>query len=149
MIDDASLPLRVPRREHLGDDGLDRVGIALDRAGQGIATERAEADLSHHRTLAVLQRQPLIVDHDERPVALDHGARSGEVQRHDRDALAPDVLPDVKLGPVRQRKYPDALALVRAGVVQRPELGTLLARVPAMLRGAEREDALLGTTLLL
>src|SRR4029077_9726332 len=72
-----------------------------------------------------------------------------EVQRHDGDALAPDVLPNVELGPVRKREHPDALARTMARVVERPELGALLARVPAVLRRAEREDALLGTAPLL
>ena len=60
-----------------------------------------------------------------------------------------DVLPDVELGPVGERKDADALALVLARVVEAPELRALLLRVPAVLRRAEREDALLGARLLL
>src|ERR1700704_4626102 len=73
----------------------------------------------------------------------------GEVQRHDRDLLLPDVLPDIELGPVRQRKHANTLPGALAGVVERPELGALLLGVPAVLGGAERKNALLGATRLL
>src|SRR5436309_3648728 len=59
--------------------------------------------------------------------------------------LEVDVLPDIQLGPVRDWKHADALALVLARVVQAPEFGPLHLRVPAMLRRPEREDALLRT----
>ena len=38
------------------------------------------------------------------------GRSAGEVQRHDRNVLGVDVLPDVELGPVRQREDAHALA---------------------------------------
>ena len=60
-----------------------------------------------------------------------------------------DVLPDVELGPVREREDAHALALVLAGVVEAPQLRALQLRIPAVLRRAEREDALLGAGLLL
>jgi hypothetical protein len=87
-----------------------------------------------HLGLSPGQRHALVVDHDQRAVALDHRALGGEVQRHDRDVLEVDVLPDVELGPVREREHADALALVLAGVVEVPELGALVLRVPAVLR---------------
>src|SRR3546814_5956637 len=59
------------------------------------------------------------------------------------------ILPDVELGPVRDREHSDALALRLAGVVEVPELGTLLLGFPAVGRGAKGEDALLGATLFL
>ena len=61
------------------------------------------------------------------------GRSAGEVERHDRDVLEVDVLPDVELGPVRQREDADALALGFARVVERPQLGALVLRVPAVL----------------
>ena len=46
------------------------------------------------------------------------GRACGEVERHDRDVLQIDVLPDVELGPVRQREDADRFALVHARVVR-------------------------------
>src|SRR6185437_12382618 len=46
-------------------------------------------------------------------------------------------------------KHAKALAGALAGVVAAPRLGPLVARVPAMLGGAQREHALLGAGLLL
>ena len=43
------------------------------------------------------------------------GRSAGEVERHDRDVLQVDVLPDVELGPVREREDADALALGACG----------------------------------
>ncbi len=135
--------------EHLLDDGGQRVGRALDGAGERVAAERAEAHRLQHRALAGLERHPLVVDHDQRAVALDDRALAGQVERHDRDVLEVDVEPDVELGPVREREHADRLAALLLRVVQAPELGPLVLRVPPVLRGAEREDALLRTRLLL
>jgi hypothetical protein len=75
----------------------------------------------------------MVIDHDEGAVTLDHRTFGGEVERHDRDLLEVDVLPDVELGPVRQGKDADGL-FVLPGVVEAPELGPLVLRVPVMLR---------------
>src|SRR4029078_2355344 len=84
-----------------------------------------------------------------RPVALDHRPKLAVVEGNDRDVLQVDVLPDVELGPVRQREDADRLALVLARVVEAPELRALALRIPAVLRAAEREHALLGARFLL
>ena len=60
-----------------------------------------------------------------------------------------DVLPDVELGPVRDREDPDVLAGMVAAVVQAPQLGPLVLRVPLAELVAEGEDPLLGPGLLL
>ena len=57
----------------------------------------------------------------------------GEIKRHDRDVLALDVLPDVGLGPVRQREDADRLARRDARVVDVPHFRPLVLRVPDML----------------
>ena len=125
------------------------VGVALDGAGERVAAERAEADALHLRLLAGLQRHAVVVDHDQRAVALDDGPVGGEVERDDRDVLEVDVLPDVELGPVREREDADALALVDLAVVEVPQLGPLVLRVPLVELVAEGVDALLGARLLL
>ena len=86
----------------------------------------------------------LVIDHDQRAVLLDHLTLGGEVQRHDRDLLQVDVLPDIQLGPIGQREHADRLALLDLAVIDVPQLGTLVLRVPAMLGVAEGIDALLG-----
>ena len=101
--------------QHLADDALERVGVGFDRAGQRIAAERAEADHAVLDRLARLQLHALVVAHDQHAVALDHRPLLGEVERHDRDVLLQDVLPDVELGPVRQREDADRFALARRG----------------------------------
>src|SRR6266566_6251042 len=63
---------------------------------------------------------------------------------HDGDVLQVDILPDVKLRPVGKREDPDAFSFVHTRVVQVPELGALVFRVPLPERIAERIDALLG-----
>ena len=63
--------------------------------------------------------------------------------------LPRDVVPDVELGPVREREDADALARVDAPVVEAPQLRALVLRVPLAELVAEGEDALLGARLLL
>ncbi len=95
------------------------------------------------------EEHALVVDHDQRSVPLDHRPGCRQVERHDRDLLEVDVLPDVELGPVRQREHPHRLTLVPAHVVGAPELRALLLGVPTVLRRTDAEDALLGPRLLL
>jgi hypothetical protein len=46
--------------------------------------------------------------------------------------LEVDVLPHVELGPVGQREHADALARVDLAVVEVPQLGALVLRVPLL-----------------
>src|SRR5574338_366311 len=119
-VDDPAFALRGARGEHLGDDLLDRLRVAFDRARQGIAAERPEPHLARDHRLARLEPHALIVDHQDHAVANHRRALRGEVERDDLDLLPEDILPDVELGPVGQREHADALALVLPDVVQRP-----------------------------
>src|SRR6185369_17896276 len=64
-------------------------------------------------------------------------------ERDDRDVLDLDVLPDVELGPVREREDADALARADPAVQQMPQLRPLVLRIPLSLGVAQREDAFL------
>src|SRR6185503_6447649 len=65
------------------------------------------------------------------------------------DSFGGDVLPDVELGPVADREDAHVLALLDPPVVKAPELGSLVARVPAAERVAVTEDPLLCAGLFL
>ena len=78
------------------------------------------------------ERHAAVVDHDHLAVAPHDRPHGGEIERHDRYVLDVDILPHVELGPVRQREHADRFALVLAGVVEVPQLGTLVLRVPAV-----------------
>src|SRR5205823_927122 len=65
------------------------------------------------------------------------------------DALGGEVLPDVELGPVGQREDADVLALVVPAVVERPQLGSLVLRVPLAELVPEGKDSLFRARLLL
>ena len=71
------------------------------------------------------------------------------IDRRQRDLLPRDVMPDVQLGPVRQREHPDRLTRMMPPVVQRPQLRTLILRIPLPELIPEREHPLLGPSLLL
>ena len=60
-----------------------------------------------------------------------------------------DVLPDVELGPVREREHAHVLARLDEAVVEVPQLGPLGLRVPLAEVVAEGEDALLRAGALL
>ena len=60
-----------------------------------------------------------------------------------------DVLPHVELGPVGDREHPHVLALAVAAVVEPPQLGPLVLRIPLPELVTERVHPLLGPGLLL
>ena len=84
------------------------VGRRSRRAGQRVAAERAEAHAAHHRASrrarSGMRSSSTMISVPSRSTT---GRWRGEVERHDRDVLEVDVLPDVELGPVRQREHPD------------------------------------------
>ena len=82
-------------------------------------------------------------------VALHNGPLVGEIDPRDLEVLRRDVPPDVELGPVADGEDPHVLALADPAVVQAPELGALVARIPRSERVAMAEDPLLGARLLL
>src|ERR1700730_3205336 len=83
------------------------------------------------------------------PVAPEDLAVVREVDPRQLELLARDVLPDVELGPVGDRKDAHMLALADARVVDVPQLWALHARVPLAEIVTEREDALLRARALL
>src|SRR5206468_6878386 len=87
---------------------------------------------------------------DDQAVAADqHFALLREVERHDRDPLGVDVMPDVELGPVREREDAHALAGIEAAVEQPPQFRPLPLGVPLAEWIAQREHPLLGARALL
>src|SRR3954466_15492508 len=132
----------------LGDDGVELGGGRGDGAR---AAHVADGPVAHARRERLLALDELDVGRQrvEHPVAAEHLALVGEVDRGDLEALLLDVLPDVELGPVREREHADVLALADAPVVDAPQLGPLPARVPLAEVVAEAEDALLRAGALL
>ena len=94
--------------------------------------------------LLALEHRHVAVDGHQHPVAAEHLAAVGEVQRRQLDLALGDEPPDVELGPVRQREHAQVLAAVVAGVVDAPQLGALVLRVPLAELVAVRDDPLLG-----
>ena len=88
-------------------------------------------------------------DRDDRAAAAHHRPAVREVDRRQLQLFARDVLPHVELGPVRDGKRADVLALADPRVVEAPQLGALALRVPLAELVAEGEDPLLGARLLL
>ena len=73
----------------------------------------------------------------------------GVVHLRQLDVVHGDVAPDVELGPVADRERPQVLAGADARVVETPQLGALVLRIPLAEQVAEAEDALLGAGLVL
>ena len=105
MVDQPALALRRIGAAHFGDDAIQRFGIRADGAGERIAAKRAEADALQPRRLAGPQRQALVIDHDQRAVAINDRALFGEIKRHDRNQFRRRIIPDIALGPIRQREH--------------------------------------------
>src|SRR4030095_8994582 len=66
-----------------------------------------------------------------------------------RQPFARDVLPNIELGPVGYRENAWVFARVDARVVQVPELGPLILRIPLAEGVAHREDTFLRSCLFL
>ena len=130
------------------DDVGQRRGLALDRAAERIAAERAEADDANLFLLTLKKGHSVVVAHQQDTAPIDDLAGRGEVQRDDRDLLQMDVLPDVQLGPVAHREYPDRFPLIDPSVVKIPQLRALIFGIPAMGPIPKAKHAFLGTTLL-
>src|SRR6478752_4489430 len=135
-------------RSDLLHDLLDRRRPRLHAAGARHVADGAEADGGDERVLA-LHALDVLARRVQHPVAPEHLTLVREVDGRQLELLARDVLPDVELGPVRDREDANLLALADAAVVEVPELGPLGAVVPLAEVVAEAEDPLLRPGLLL
>src|SRR5262249_23380990 len=153
MIDHPRASLRSPRDHHLFDDVLQRRGRRPYRARARHAAQTAEpaehplALLTGRRAVPLTRCEEPVED-DDLAAADDHLPFAGVVERIDRDFLQIDVLPYVELGPVRERKHTDGCLRAEPGVVEAPELWTLVLGVPLPEFVADRKEALLGAGLL-
>src|SRR6476661_160144 len=137
-----------PRDCHLVDDLVDGVGVRHDRGGEARVAHGAVAHPGPEHLLVGLGRL-VLVDAVEHPLTLEDVAVVGVVDGGQLDALPLDVVPDVELGPVREREDADALPRVDPAVVEVPDLGPLVLGVPLAEVVAEREDPLLRPGLVL
>src|SRR4030095_5295498 len=71
-----------------------------------------------------------VVAGNKMAIVLYHEPFLREVERYHMDFLLDDVLPDVALGPVGQRKHAHRFAFVNSAAVERPELWTLTPWIP-------------------
>src|SRR5881628_1561126 len=135
-------------QRRLGDDLGGRCRRGLDRAG---AADVADSAKAHRKLLDPFAgaRWGDLRHRNEQAVAAQHRAAVGVVDGGHGEALALDVLPDVELGPVADREHAHVLTLRHPRVVQAPQLGPLVLRVPLAELVAEREHALLRPGLLL
>src|SRR5205085_5750745 len=127
---------------------LERARRRLDAAGTAHVADGAEAHRCGERVL-VRVALDVLAGGVQHPVAPEDLPLVGEVDRRQLELLARDVLPDVELGPVRDREDADLLALPDARVVEVPDLRALRAWVPLAEVVAEAEDALLRAGALL
>ena len=154
VVDDPRAALGGAGDHHLLDDLLDARGRRANGPGAGDAAEAAEStedllDLLARRRPVALAPAEDVVEDDDLSVA-DHGlARLREVERIDGDLLEVDVLPHVELRPVRQREDTDRLAGIDPRIVEVPQLGALVLRVPLTELVTEGEEPLLRARLFL
>ena len=147
MVDHAVLAFGAAEFAHLCDDFRHRIGLRANGAGAGRAAQRAHA-AHHHLRLFAGQQGDIVLHRNQQFAAHHHGLRTGEIQRHHGNVFHLDVLPDVELGPVGERKNADGFALVHAAVKEVPQLRPLILGVPLPEGIAEGIDPLLGARLL-
>ncbi len=147
MVDDSALAFAGGGEEHFLDDFGQCGGGRLNGAGQRVTAKRAEADDPFFGLGGDFGRHPVIVDHNQSAVHVDDLSLGRKVERDNRDFFEVDVLPNVELGPVRDREDANALAFPDLAVVDIPQLGALVFGIPRMVFVAEGVDTFFGTRL--
>src|SRR5262249_31923883 len=137
-----------PGRRDLGDDLLQRACLRANTPGARHVPDGTEANGGDERLLVRVALDELRggVEH---AVAREDLAFVREVDGRQLELLSGNVLPDVELGPVRDREAAHLLALADLAVVEVPELRPLGTRIPLTEVVAEREDPLLRARALL
>src|SRR5216117_829201 len=143
MIDDS--------RGALADFGCSRLRCnffesrraGLDGPGTGRATQCAVTYPHPLRNFTILEMDA-VVGRNQRAVAAHDQPFLRVVERDDGNLFLNDVLPDIPLGPIREREYPHRLALVNRSAVKGPQFRTLPAWVPLAECIAQRKDPLFG-----
>src|SRR5712671_3426698 len=116
-------------QRRLGDDLGDRRGGGFHRAGATYVANGAEAHRELFHFLAFARRSD-VANRNEQAVSAHDGPAVRIIDRGHGEPLALDVLPYVELGPVADGEHAHVLALRDARVVEAPQLGPLVLRVP-------------------
>src|SRR5262249_40376347 len=153
VVDDSSTPLRGPRDHNFLHDLFQTRGRGAHGTGTGHAPEAAESTqhpldfLAWPRAVFSARREEP-VEEDDLPVACHDVSFACVIQRVDGNFLEIDVLPDVELRPIRQRKDANRLFRADPAVVEIPEFGALILWVPLTELVSEGKETLLCTGLL-
>ena len=104
------------------------------------------SERSRHLTHCSSPGKPLqtLLDRNQAVAAHQHLALFCKVERHNGNIFQMDVMPDVQFRPVGERKNADAFAGTDPAVVEIPQFGPLVLRVPLPGAVAEGKDAFLG-----
>ena len=111
---------RFCRYHHLLDNLVNRIGTTLYCPRERVTTKCAEAYTAHNGFVAQTLRHTVVIYKNQIAVNIDHRSLGGEVERNNRYILVADILPNIYLCPIAQRKDTDALVLGNAGVVYIP-----------------------------
>ena len=123
-----------------------RVGVGFNRRGAGDVADGAKAHADLFDLFIGAGGRQFGNGH-QRPLTAHHGAGMGEINARQGEVFALDVLPHIQFCPVGNGEGADVFAFVHAGVIQIPQFGTLVFRVPLTKFVAETHDALFGARL--
>src|SRR5262245_7310982 len=143
MIDDPRGTLTGFGRSRLRCNFFESRRARLDGPSTGRATQCAVTHAHLLRDFTILEVHA-VVGRDQRAVAAHDQPILSIVERDDGDLFLNDVLPDIPLGPIREREYPHSLAFVNRSAVKGPQLRPLPAWVPLAECIAQRKDPLFG-----
>src|SRR5262245_45000429 len=98
-------------------------------AGAWGTAEGTESNPHFFGNFTVLEMQR-VVGGNQRTIALNHQPFLRVVKRDDFDLLLHDILPNIALGPIGERKYAHGFAFVDGAAVERPQFRPLPSRIP-------------------
>ena len=80
-----------------------------------------------------MEPHPIIIHHDPLSVALDNRTLRCVIERDNRDLLQADILPDIRLGPIREGEDAHTLFGIHTCVVDIPEFRPLIFGIPLLM----------------
>src|SRR5262245_6015597 len=140
MVDDSCGALADFSADGLFGNFLERRRVRCNRACAWRTAQCAEAHPHFFRNLTVFEMDR-VVGRNQRTVSLNDQAFLRIVERHNLNFFLDDVLPDITLSPVGQRKDTHRFAFVDCTAVERPQFRTLPSRVPLAESVTQREHA--------
>ena len=129
---------------HFFNDFFNAVSFRFNGTGKWITSQSSKANCANFLLCRYFWRHAVIVNKNEIAINIDNISGGRIIEWYNGNVFFADLLPDIQLCPVGDRKDPDTFTLVNFSIIEVPEFRPLIFGIPLMGTITEGEYSFFG-----